>query len=95
MGQREDSNRNAALDDEKTRSAGRRGRTGQQASTRESIKDAGTPGGVPAKGATGGAFGKEGKAERTVHSHSQGGGGGGGSQHNDKDAPADTPAKKR
>ena len=93
MGQRADSNRNAALDDQKSRAAGRRGRTGQNKAGQGQIRDAVVA--HPAKGQTGGAHGKEGKAERATHSHTGGGGGGGGAQSQDKAAPMNTPAGRR
>ena len=93
MGQRADSNRNAALDDQKSRAAGRRGRTGQNKAGQGQIRDAQAP--HPAKGQTGGAFGKEGKAERRTHSHTGGGGGGGGAQSQAKAAAVNTPAGRR
>ena len=62
MGQRADSNRNAALDEQKSRAAGRRGRTGQNKAGQGQIREAAAP--QPMKGKTGGAFGKAGEAER-------------------------------
>ena len=93
MGQQADSNRNAALDDQKSRAAGRRGRTGQNKPGQAQIRDAAAP--HPAKGQTGGAYGKEGKAERRTHSHTGGGGGGGGAQSQAKAAAVNTPAGRR
>ena len=61
MGQRADSNRNASLDDQKSRAAGRRGRTGQNKAGQGQIRDAAAA--QPMKGKTGGAFGKAGTAE--------------------------------
>lgn len=72
MGQRENSNRGASLDDEKRRGAGR----AEQNPEAEAIKDFQKP--VPAKGAAGGAFGAEGQANRGGGAFTQGGGGGGG-----------------
>ena len=93
MGQRADSNRNAALDDQKSRAAGRRGRTGQNKAGQGQIRDAVAA--LPAKGQTGGAFGKAGKAERSTHSHTGGGGGGGGAQSQAKAAHINIPAGRR
>src|SRR3954447_2923413 len=74
MGQRENSNRKAQLDEEKERGAGRRNTRSPE---REAIKDAMDP--VPMKGKTGGARGKDNRAERRgIGSASQGAGGGGG-----------------
>ena len=56
MGQRADSNRNAALDEKKVRAAGRASRTGQNKPGQGQIRDAGA--GQPMKGKTGGARGK-------------------------------------
>ena len=73
MGQRENSNRQANLDEEKERG---KGRQNDRTPERAAIKDAMDP--VPAKGKTGGAFGAEGKAERKgMAASSQGAGGGG------------------
>ena len=59
MGQAANSNRNASLDSKKERAAGRSGRTGERSSIRKVIEE------PPMKGATGGAFGSGGKANRT------------------------------
>jgi len=76
MGQRENSNRQASLDAEKERGAGRMNTDSPE---REAIRDAKDP--VPMKGQTGGAFGKDDHAERKgIGSASQGAGGGGGAQ---------------
>jgi len=61
MGQQADSGRHAELDEKKQRSAGRKGRTGQQAPGREQMA---SPGGAPMKGKTGGASGRSGKSGR-------------------------------
>ena len=66
MGQAANSNRNASLDDKKTRAAGR-------ATERGEIRKAVAP--PPMKGQTGGAFGA-GKANRTPAGFNRGGGGG-------------------
>ena len=89
MGQAANSNRNAALDDKKTRAAGRN-------SNREAVRDA--VGAPPMKGKTGGAFGADGKANRSSSGFTQGAGGGGGAQSQAKDADAGRstrPARKR
>src|SRR3982751_1964583 len=71
MGQRENSNRKAQLDEEKERGAGRRNTRSPE---REAIKDAMDP--VPMKGKTGGARGKDNRAERRgIGSASPGAGG--------------------
>src|SRR4051812_2836546 len=59
MGQRADSKRNAALDEQKTRAAGRQGNA-----NRGEIRDAMDATRSGAKGRSGGAFGKEGVANR-------------------------------
>lgn len=81
MGQANNNHRNASLDSHKRRAAGREG---QHSPEVEAIKDAQAP--LPAKGHTGGAFGKQGQAQRRPHAHTQGGGGGGGAQSIPKDA---------
>ena len=68
MGQAGNSNRHASLDDQKERAAGRN-------SEREQLRQAVNP---RTKGAAGGAFGAEGKANRRGGVASQGAGGGGG-----------------
>ena len=96
MGQRANSNRNAQLDAEKERGAGRRKTRSPE---REAIKDAMDP--VPMKGKTGGARGKDNRAERRgIGSASQGAGGGGGAQSRAKANSLTTgrstrPARKR
>jgi hypothetical protein len=56
MGQQADNGgRQAQLDQQKQRSAGRQGRTGQESPTRKAILDAQSA--LPMKGETGGAFG--------------------------------------
>lgn len=62
MGQQANSHRNAKLDEQKARAAGRRGRTGQNAPGRKAILDAASP--VPAKGQTGGVTGQSRSAQR-------------------------------
>ncbi len=79
MGQSADSGRNASLDEQKERAAGRRGRTGQHEEAKEQIKDtAAEPAAQPAEGATGGAFGRDNHANRKGGVGTRGGGGGGG-----------------
>jgi hypothetical protein len=72
MGQAANSNRNASLDNKKERAAGRSGRTGERSSVRKAVEE------PPMKGATGGAFGADGKANRMPAGFNRGGGGGGG-----------------
>ena len=92
MGQASNSRRNATLDDQKNRAAGRK-------TQRNSIRNAVEP--PPMKGKTGGAFGAEGKANRVSIATSQGAGGGGGGPAPAKDEvtnPAGRstrPARKR
>ncbi len=92
MGQAANSNRNASLDEKKRRAAGR----GEQ---QGSIRNAVEP--PPAKGKTGGAFGADGKPNRTPSGFTQGGGGGGGAQSQAKDevraeaGRSTRPARKR
>ncbi|HZN67686.1 MAG TPA: hypothetical protein VFB66_20520 [Tepidisphaeraceae bacterium] len=92
MGQAANSRRNATLDEQKTRAAGRKT---QRNSLRKAVEDS------PTKGATGGAFGADGKANRAPIAPSQGAGGGGGGPSSGKDevvAPAGRstrPARKR
>ena len=88
MGQAGNSNRNASLDNQKEHSAGRHGRTGQDAPGRAEIADAVEP--VPMKGETGGAFGRDGMANRKGGVGTQGGGGGGGESSPAKDAAANS-----
>lgn len=92
MGQAANSNRKATLDDQKERSAGRRGE-------REMIKQAVMPRDM--KGRTGGAFGAQGKANRRGGVESQGAGGGGGGPAKARDevtreaGRSSKPARKR
>ena len=92
MGQAANSNRNASLDDQKARAAGRN-------STRKAIREAVDP--PPAKGKTGGAFGAEGRANRASGGFTQGAGGGGGAKSQAKDevraeaGRSTRPARKR
>jgi hypothetical protein len=72
MGQRANSNRNASLDDQKRRNAGRSGGGKSPNPLRDDRAE------QPAKGKTAGAFGKGGKANRTAGGLEGGGGGGGG-----------------
>lgn len=76
MGQRANSGRNASLDQKKDRMAGRGSRTGQAAPGRDAIKDSMSP--APMKGKTGGAHGRDNRANRKGGIESQGAGGGGG-----------------
>ena len=71
MGQAANSNRQAELDEKKTRAAGRQGNA-----RRMEIRDAGVE--EFAKGKTSGAFGRQGKANPHTGSHTRGAGGGGG-----------------
>src|SRR5688572_16311294 len=80
--------RNAQLDDQKRRAAGRR----ENAPERQAIRDRFDE--KPAKGATGGAFGQA-KANRKASSMSRGGGGGGANQSMARSAPMDTPRSSR
>ena len=92
MGQAANSNRNASLDDKKNRAAGR-------SSERSEIRKAVEP--PPAKGQTGGAFGADGRPNRSPSGLTQGGGGGGGAQSQAKDevraeaGRSTRPARKR
>ena len=93
MGQEADSNRNASLDNQKERAAGRYSRAGQSAPGKEEIRDALTS--LPMKGETGGAFGKDDVANRTGGIGTEGGGGGGGEVSPPKDSPMTTGASTR
>ena len=92
MGQAANSNRNASLDDKKTRAAGRTG-------GRKSVREAVNP--PDMKGKTGGAFGADNNANRTPTGFTQGAGGGGGAQSQAKDevrneaGRSTRPARKR
>ena len=66
MGQAANSGRNATLDDQKARAAGRMGRQGQHSPERESIRDA--QGATSTRGRIDGAFGKDGRANRSAKS---------------------------
>src|SRR4051794_22584076 len=97
MGQSANSGRQAKLDEQKERAAGRNARTGQSAPGREEIRDAVVP--ADMKGKTGGAYGEEGMANRKGGVGTQGGGGGGGEPPPPKDNHLTTgrstrPAKK-
>ena len=73
MGQAANSNRKSNLDQKKARAAGRQ----QRKPEREAIKDFQSP--LPAKGKTGGAHGRDGKANRPDSgAFTRGAGGGGG-----------------
>lgn len=80
MGQAANSNRQAKLDDKKSRAAGRMGRMGQHNPERESIRDA--LGVSSTRGKISGAFGKHGRANThlTKPASSGSGGGGGGNE---------------
>jgi len=93
MGQQSDSGRNAALDEQKSRAAGRRARTGQKAPGREQILDASS--GLPMKGKTAGAFGNKGQANRKGGVGTRGGGGGGGESSPAADNHLSTGTSKR
>ena len=93
MGQQANTGRNASLDEQKGRAAGRRARTGQRAAGRAAIRDAAIP--LPMKGATGGAFGKEGMTNRRGGVGTQGAGGGGGEPMAARDSPLNTGTAKR
>jgi len=87
MGQKNDSHRNAALDDKKARAAGRDGQRPDQVDR-------------PAKGKASGAFGANHKANRKGGVQTQGAGGGGGGPTGVKDNHLTTgrstrPARKR
>jgi hypothetical protein len=92
MGQAANSNRNASLDNKKSRAAGRN-------TDGKAIREA--AGAPPMKGKTGGAFGADNNANRTPSGFTQGGGGGGGAQSQAKDEVRDPagrstrPARKR
>lgn len=75
MGQAANTGRRAELDDRKRRAAGR---SNERSPEIEQIRDFQQP--LLAKGATGGAFGAQGMANRKGGTHTQGGGGGGGAQ---------------
>ncbi len=92
MGQASDSGRNASLDEQKQRAAGRRGRTGQHDAAREQIQDAATD--QPATGEVAGAFGRDNKANRKGGVGTQGGGGGGGEPSPAKSSALDTGVSK-
>ena len=81
-------NKTKALNDRKRRAAGRQEDKGPE---REAIRDAAEP--VPAKGKTGGAFGRAGRANRGGGNSLGEGGGGGGASPNARDA--DVPAASR
>ena len=80
MGQRANSNRGASLDDKKIRMAGRQQDRGP---TKEAISDFQKP--LPEKGKTGGAFGKDARANRKGGAFTRGAGGGGGAPSQPKD----------
>lgn len=92
MGQAANSNRNAALDDKKSRAAGRN-------TKRDAVRAAVSAPSM--KGKTGGAFGADGKANRSSSGFTQGAGGGGGAQSQAKDevraeaGRSTRPARKR
>jgi hypothetical protein len=97
MGQAANSNRQAKLDEKKTRAAGRQARD-----VRMEIRDAKAE--QHAKGKTAGAFGKAGTANRPTGGYTRGGGGGGGAGSRpraaavagkDKVGRSSRPARKR
>ena len=93
MGQMANSGRNASLDEQKQRAAGRRGRTGQASPERQQIKDPAAA--EPAKGKTAGAFGRDGRANRRGGVGTRGGGGGGGESSTAKANHLNTGTSKR
>jgi hypothetical protein len=95
MGAGANSNRNKALDEHKERAAGRQDDRGP---AQEAIEDAGGIAPGKGKGQAGGAYGKDGQANRHPgNTLGEGGGGGGGSPSSDlADVNASTkPANKR
>src|SRR5687767_11121064 len=98
MGQRADSNRQASLDEKKSRAAGRRNERGR-AEIRDAMDEQFT------KGKTGGASGKADRINtRGASGHTRGGGGGGGASSRPRAAAEATetpvgrssrPARKR
>lgn len=97
MGQAANSNRQAKLDQKKTRAAGR-----QQQTVRSQIRDRAEE--QFAKGKTSGAFGKAGAANRPTGGYTRGAGGGGGAGSRpkaaavaakDKVGRSSRPARKR
>ena len=82
MGQAANSNRQAKLDDKKSRAAGRMCRKGQHNPEQESIRDALDV--TSTRGKIDGAFGKDGRANShlTKPAGSGSGGGGGGNEEN-------------
>lgn len=85
MGQRANNRgRNASLDQKKSRSAGRQ----QNKPARAAISDQFNE--KPARGKTGGAFGRSGKVSRRTSVGLKGAGGGGGAMSSAKNAPMDT-----
>jgi hypothetical protein len=89
MGQQANSGRNASLDNRKQRAAGRQ----QNTPERSAIKDA--AGLEKAKGKAGGAFGREGLANRKGGVSTRGAGGGGGASSQAKDSDITTGRKKK
>jgi hypothetical protein len=89
MGQQSNNRRNASLDEKKRRAAGRDQSNPLRASSEASISDA------PAKGKTGGAFGRDGHAHRNQSSAGTGAGGGGGENSTARAAPIDVPPARR
>jgi hypothetical protein len=95
MGAGANSNRNKSLDDHKERAAARQDDRGP---AQEAIEDAGGVEPGKGKGQSGGAFGKEGQANRHPgNALGEGGGGGGGSPNSDivDVNPSTKPAKKQ
>lgn len=100
MGQAANSGRNATLDSQKARAAGRMGRKGQHNPEQESIRDA--LGVASTRGKIDGAFGKQGRANshKTKPAGEGSGGGGGGNEEGSTAAAhgvgrSTRPAKKR
>ena len=88
MGAGSNSNTNKSLNDRKRRAAGRQD---DKSPEKEAIADSGEP--QLAKGATGGAFGKVGQANRKSGNTQGSGGGGGGAATNPSDV--DVKPKKK
>jgi hypothetical protein len=89
VGQRANSNRGASLDDKRERMAGRDDRSPDL----EAIHDFQKP--LPTKGATGGAHGKDNKANRKGGSFTQGAGGGGGAPAGAKSSHLNVGTKRK
>jgi hypothetical protein len=89
MGQAANSGRRATLDDKKRRAAGRQQQQGPEArAIREAYSE------LPARGRTGGAFGRAGQINRRGGVGTRGARGGGGESSPVKDAHLTTPRRK-